>query len=310
MSTANKKEARVTFQTTKGHRHQSSDSSISVISSSPSAQDYFDLELKYNQLLDDMSRLKSETKARYAALENNIEVLKIDKKAWEREKENLRTENQVLREDLRKAQRHSPSRESTKMSGALPSQPPSPREHKEREHREPREYKEPREHKEPKESKALRRSDSKHRARGESKVRKPTEDKELAKRCKEDKERLGRRFEHKDDKSTSSGSSRGSKQGSYIEPMGPSAPRPASIVEPTRPRTKRSESTSYAIRPTVLTTTTVTDSPYDQRTPGYPDHESSFYEGSAYGHGHSPYVEDGSYYAHPLPETTRGRSRR
>ncbi|OHE90541.1 hypothetical protein CORC01_14165 [Colletotrichum orchidophilum] len=297
MSSANRKEHRVSFQPiplSKGHRHQSSDSGISEVSST---QDFFDLEMKYKKLLEDFAQHKSESKARCSALQNTIDVLESDKLALDREKRNLREENNLLRDDLRKAQRNSPPRDSTKMSGALPSHPPSPKEHKES--------------KESKESK-LRRSESKHR-RGESKVRKTTEEKELAKRVKEDKERLGRRFDHKDDKSVSSGgSSSRSKQSSYIEPMGPSAPRPAANIEPPRTHNRRSESTSYSIRPSVITTTTVTEPSYGNlpRTPGYADHESPFDYDGAY--AHAQYVpEDANYYAPPLSsEPSRGRSRR
>ncbi|GJC85837.1 hypothetical protein ColLi_08675 [Colletotrichum liriopes] len=311
---ANRKEQRVSFQTiptTKGHRHQTSDSGVgSDFSSSPTAQEYFDLERNHSKLKEEhlatRSKLKEaeaqlqEANARLSAMQNTVEVLQNDNKALDREKRNLRTEVEALREDIRKS-RSSPPRDSTRMSGALPAHPPSP--------------------KEPKESKHSRRSESKHHRseskhrRSESKPRKTTEEKELEKRVKQDKERLRGRFDHKDDKSVSSTSSSGrSKQsGSYIEPLGPVVPRPAPAVEQAgRSRHARTESTSYhdSIRPAVYTTTTTIADPSYSALPrnlAYPEYEADYYPDTT-----SQYVqEDGSYHPYPLPaDPPRGRSRR
>ncbi|KAK1595106.1 uncharacterized protein LY79DRAFT_511531 [Colletotrichum navitas] len=320
MSSANRKEQRVTFQAipaTKGHRHKASDSGVeSDFSSSPTAQEYFDLERNHSKLkeeylttrdkLKETETLLQQANARLTAMQNTVEVLENDNKALLSEKRNLRAEVDALREDRKS--RTSPPRESTKMSGALQTHPPSPKESKE-----------------PKESKHSRRSESKHRRseskhrRSESKPRKTTEEKELEKRVKQDKERLRGRFDHKDDKSSSSsGSSSGrSKQsGSYIEPLGPAASRPVPPAEqPGRSRHSRPESTSYhdSIRPAVFTTTTTPDlSAYGAampRSPAYPDYGGDYYPDSA-----SQYVQaDGSYHPYPLSpvlDAPRGRSRR
>ncbi|OHW90627.1 hypothetical protein CSPAE12_10777 [Colletotrichum incanum] len=295
MSTANRKEQRVSFQTiptTKGHRHQTSDSGVgSDFSSSPTAQEYFDLERNHIKLKEEhlatRNKLKEteaqlqEANARLSAMQNTVEVLQNDNKALDREKRNLRTEVEALRDDI--------------------PHPPSP--------------------KEPKESKHSRRSESKHHRseskhrRSESKPRKTTEEKELEKRVKQDKERLRGRFDHKDDKSVSSTSSSGrSKQsGSYIEPLGPVVSRPAPAVEQAgRSRHARTESTSYhdSIRPAVYTTTTTIADPSYSALPrnlSYPEYEADYYPDTA-----SQYVqEDGSYHPYPLPaDPPRGRSRR
>ncbi|GKT47101.1 uncharacterized protein ColSpa_07282 [Colletotrichum spaethianum] len=307
MSSANRKEQRVSFQTiptSKSHRHQTSDSGVgSDFSSSPTAQEYFDLEKNHIKLKEEhlatRNKLKDaeaqlhEAHARLKAMQNTIDVLENDNKALDREKRNLRTEVEAL---------HTlqPASGVGQDVGALPAHPPSP--------------------KEPKESKHSRRSESKHHRgeskhhRSESKPRKTTEDKELEKRVKQDKERLRGRFDHKDDKSVASSSSSGrSKQsGSYIEPLGPAASRPA--VEPAgRPRHARTESTSYhdSIRPAVYTT--VTEPAYSTlpRSPAYPEYDNDYYPDTT-----SQYVqEDGSYRFHPLPsplpaDPPRGRSYR
>ncbi|EFQ35198.1 hypothetical protein CGRA01v4_01280 [Colletotrichum graminicola] len=325
MSSANRKEQRVTFQATpatKGHRRQASDSGVeSDFSSSPTAQEYFDLERNHSKLreeylatrdkLKEAETMLQQANARLTAMQNTVEVLENDNKALLSEKRNLRAEVDALREDRKS--RTSPPRESTKMSGALQTHPPSPKESKE-----------PKEPKEPKESKHLRRSESKHHRseskhrRSESKPRKTTEEKELEKRVKQDKERLRGRFDHKDDKSSSSsGSSSGrSKQsGSYIEPLGPAASRPVPPAEqPGRSRHSRAESTSYhdSIRPAVYTTTTIPDTSAFStlpRSPAYPEYGGDYYADSA-----SQYVQgDGSYHAYPLSpvlDAPRGRSRR
>ncbi|KAJ0159641.1 hypothetical protein CTA2_9362, partial [Colletotrichum tanaceti] len=129
MSSANRKEQRVSFQTipaSKSHRHQTSDSGVgSDFSSSPTPQDYFDLERNHIKLKEEFhatrNKLKEveaqlqEANARLSAMDNTVEVLKNDNKALDREKRNLRTEVEVLRDDIRKS-RSSPPRESTKMS--------------------------------------------------------------------------------------------------------------------------------------------------------------------------------------------------
>ncbi|KAK1957527.1 hypothetical protein LY78DRAFT_384227 [Colletotrichum sublineola] len=316
MSSANRKEQRVTFQAipaTKGHRHQTSDSSIgSDFSSSPTTQEYFDLERNHSKLKEEYlatrNKLKeAETKlqqanARLTAMENTIEVLENNNKALDREKRNLRAEIDALREDRKS--RTSPPRESTKMSGAVQTQPPSPKESKES-----------------KESKHSRRSESKHHRseskhrRSESKPRKTTEEKELEKRVKQDKERLRGRFDHKDDKSSSSSttsSGRSKQSGSYIEPLGPAASRPVpSADQAGRSRHSRAESTSYhdSIRPAVFATTTIPDPSAYSAVPHSPAY-AEYYAESA-----SPYVQqvDGSYHSYPMPpviDPPRGRSRR
>ncbi|KAK2042825.1 hypothetical protein LZ31DRAFT_347238 [Colletotrichum somersetense] len=316
MSSANRKEQRVvTFQTIpaiKGHRHQTSDSGVgSDFSSSPTAQEYFDLERNHSKLkeeylatrdkLKETETMLKQANARLTAMQNTVEVLENDNKALVNEKRNLRAEVEALREERKP--RSSPPRESTKMSGALPAHPPSPKEPKES-------------------SKPLRRSESKHHRseskhrRSESKPRKTAEEKELEKRVKQDKERLRGRFDHKDDKSSSSsGSSSGrSKQsGSYIEPLGPAASRPVTAAEqPARSRHSRADSYHDSIRPTVYTTTTIPDpATYNAmpRSPAYAEYGSDYYADST-----SQYVQgDGSYHAYPLPtalDTPRGRSRR
>ncbi|WYZ36670.1 hypothetical protein EsH8_II_000176 [Colletotrichum jinshuiense] len=288
MSSANRKEHRVSFQPipgSKGHRQRTSDSGVGSdfdgYGSSPSAEDYFALEKAHKKLKEELAAVKSDLKeadARFRALQNTIEVLENDKTALIREKRTLRDEIDVLREDNRKSRSSPPQREhSARMSGALPAHPPSP-----------------------KEPKPSRRSESKRR--GESKVRKSSEEKELAKRVKEDKERLGRRFEIKDDKSVSSSSSSGrSKHDSYVDPYNPS-----SVVEPTaRPRTNRSESSYSSIRPSVITTTTVTDPRYADipRTSTYAGHDG-------YDDDEVYLAEDGNYYPYPLPTESRGRTHR
>ncbi|OBR06188.1 hypothetical protein CH63R_10308 [Colletotrichum higginsianum IMI 349063] len=310
MSSANRKEQRVSFQTipsSKSHRHQTSDSGVgSDFSSSPTPQEYFDLERNHIKLKEEFlatrNKLKEaeaqlqEANARLSAMENTVEVLKNDNKALDREKRNLRTEVEALRDDIRKS-RSSPPRESTKMSGALPPHPSSPKEHKEH-----------KEHKSSRRSESKHhRSESKHR-RSESKPRKNTEEKELEKRVKQDKERLRGRFDHKDDKSIASSTSSGrSKQsGSYMEPLGPVAPRPAPAVEQAG-RSRHSHHNS--IRPAVYTTTTIPEPAYGAlpHSPAYQDYDADYYPDAT-----SQYVqEDGGYHFHPLPvDPPRGRSHR
>ncbi|KAK1980613.1 hypothetical protein LZ30DRAFT_782633 [Colletotrichum cereale] len=314
MSSANRKEQRVSFQTipaTKSHRRQTSDSGVdSDFSSSPTAQEYFDLERNHSKLKEEYLTTRNKLKeaetelqqvnARLAAMQNTVECLEDEKKVLDREKRALRAEVEALREDRKP--RPSPPRESTKMSGALQAHPSSPKEPKEPKHSRRSESKH-------------HRSESKHR-RSESKPRKTTEEKELEKRVKQDKERLRGRFDHKDDKSSSSSSSsssRSKQSGSYIEPLGPAASRPVPPAEqPGRSRHSRAESTSYhdSRRPSVYATTTIPDpTPYSAmpRSPAYAEYGGDYYADSA-----SQYVQqaDGSYHPYPLPvDAPRGRPR-
>ncbi|KAF6810571.1 hypothetical protein CSOJ01_06250 [Colletotrichum sojae] len=291
---ANRKEHRssrnVTFEPTqsvRGHRQQASDSGVGSdhdsYGTSPdrSAQAYYDLHKAHIKLKDELAKLQENyttVKARVGALENTVEVLEDDKEKLLREKRTLKDENEKLREDLRKARG---STREPKMTGALPTQPPSPKE-------------------------KSRRSESKVRRSGEETT------KEREKRHKEDKDRLKSRFDHKDkdDKSTSSNSSSGrSRRESYVEPYGPPAPRPA--PEPARSGRSRRDSTySQQARPQVHVSTTMPGPDVysaGPRTSSHPDYESavSHYEDSAVYSN-----EDGHYHPYPLPSdaSSRGRS--
>ncbi|OLN92202.1 hypothetical protein CCHL11_01385 [Colletotrichum chlorophyti] len=276
MQSANKKEHRVSFQTspsTRSRRQQTGDPGYDGYGTDPTPQDYYILEKAHNKLKEELAVIKSElegARAAMAGLKNSVEVLTADKKTLTYEKRNLQDEVHALREEIR-SPRSSPPREQVKMSGALPPEPSSSKDSK------------------------LRRSESKHR-RSESKVRRTSEEKQRAKeqkeydkRMKEDKERLGRRFDPKDDRSVVTNSSSGrSKTESYIEPYGPATPRPAPPVVESVPRRSRRDSTysSSTVRPAVYTHLT---------EPVYADIPHTDYDMSA-----GYIANDGHYYLYPL----------
>ncbi|TDZ37959.1 hypothetical protein C8035_v001254 [Colletotrichum spinosum] len=296
---ANRKEHRssrnVSFEpvhsvSVRGHRHQASDSGVGSdqdsYGTSPdrstAAQAYYDLQKAHRSLKEEVVRLQEDLRnalAHSKALENRVEVLTNDNNTLNLEKKTLKSENEALHAEVRKARNHQPREREAKMSGANPAPPASPKE-----------------------------KEKKSSTRGESRVRKSDdkdrkERKDYEKRCKEDKERLKNRFDHKesstkDDNSSTSSSGR-SKRESYVEPFGPPAPR-STVSSSNAERSRRGSTYSHS-RPTVIATTTLAEPAYSG--PPRNDYDKAVYD---------DYVEGGDYHPYPLqtdPYASRGRSR-
>ncbi|KAF9877604.1 hypothetical protein CkaCkLH20_04739 [Colletotrichum karsti] len=277
----------------RGHRRQASDSGVGSdhdsYDASPdrSKQALYDLQKTHSSLKDEHAKLQEAFRnltARFKAIENTNEVLEDDKKKLAAEKRTLREENQKLRDDLHKARSNQTRDRDVKMTGAIPAQPPSPKEKIQRSASKARRS----------ESKAPGSRSSEDREREERKERK--ERKEREKRHEEDKLRLKGRFELKDSTDDGSVSSGSSTRKSYIEPYGPSAPRSTAAATttsmPERPRRKRADSSFTSSRPQVNLNVTTYD-------------DSAAYDNGTY------LAEDGNYYPYPLQavqaEPPRGR---